>query len=121
MITLYKPKINDFNLFCQRCQNIFESGIITNQGPFVRQLENSISNYLGINGLVIANGTLALILALAGLNLKGKVIMPSFTFCATSHALKWVGLEPQFVDINLETFNIDPKKVEEAITPETSA
>ncbi|HIJ10531.1 TPA: DegT/DnrJ/EryC1/StrS family aminotransferase [Candidatus Woesearchaeota archaeon] len=80
-----------------------------------------MTNHLGVNSLAFSNGTIALILALRGLNLSGEIIVPSFTFAASVHAIKWAGCTPVFVDIDEETFNIDPHKVTNAITSETSA
>lgn len=120
-IRLISPKIPDFSSFSQRAQEIFASGLLTNNGPYVQQYEQQLADYLGVPCLSFANGTMALMLALKGLNLTGRVIVPSFTFAATVHALVWAGLEPQFVDIDPQTFTIEPQKVEEAITGDTSA
>ncbi len=121
MINLTFPKINDFNLFCNRAKDIFESGQLTNNGKYLQRLENSLSEYLKVKSLVVSSGTIGLIITLKRLNLTGNVIVPSFTFCATVHALIWAGLKPNFVDIDEETLNLDPKKVREAINADTSA
>ena len=120
-IKLLRPQLHDFELFTERARQIFESGWITNSGPFERQLEEQITSYLHAPTVAVSSGTAALLLALKGLKLKGNVIVPSFTFCATAHALSWAGLEPNFVDIDPETFTIDPQKVREAINEDTSA
>ncbi len=120
-IQLVKPRINDFDLFTARARQIFESGWLTNNGPFLTEFETKLSKYLGLPCTTVSNATLGLLLALKGLNLKGNVIVPSYTFCATVHALEWLGLEPNFVDIDRETFNLDPQKVEEAVNEKTSA
>jgi dTDP-4-amino-4,6-dideoxygalactose transaminase len=120
-ISLLKPQLRDFDLFCERSKQIFETGWVTNNGPFVRELEGKISDTIGVPALALSNGTLPIVLALKGLNLWGEVIVPSFTFCATAHAVVMAGLTPKFVDIDPETFNLDPAKVKEAITEDTCA
>ncbi len=119
-ISLVKPTLHDFDLFCQRAKAAFESGCLTNNGPFLQQFEKGVKEYLDTPTAAVSNGTLGLIMALKGKGLKGKAIVPSFTYCATVHALVWAGLEPIFVDIDPETFTLDPVKVREAITPDTS-
>lgn len=121
MINLTSPKINDFDSFCNRAKDIFESGQLTNNGKYLQRLENSLSEYLKVKSLLVSNGTIGLIITLQRMNLTGNVIVPSFTFCATVHALIWAGLKPNFVDIDEDTFNLNPKKVREAINTETSA
>lgn len=120
-IRLVSPKIHDFSVFSQRAQEIFSSGLLTNNGPYVKEYEKQLSSYLGAPSLSFANGTIALILALKGLGLQGEVIVPSFTFAATVHAVSWAGLTPVFVDIDPQTFNLNPQNVEAAITDQTSA
>lgn len=120
-INIVAPRINNFSLFCDRAKELFESGILTNNGKYLKQLENSISNYLDINCISVCNATLGLEITLKSLGLKGNVIVPSFTFCATVHAIVLAGLTPNFVDIDPDTFNIDPIKVKEAINDQTSA
>ncbi|MBS3123669.1 DegT/DnrJ/EryC1/StrS family aminotransferase [Candidatus Woesearchaeota archaeon] len=120
-INIAAPKINNFSLFCDRAKDVFESGILTNNGKYLKQLENSLSNYLNVECISVCNATLGLELTLKGLGLKGNVIVPSFTFCATTHAIILAGLTPNFVDIDIKTFNLDPIKVEEAINDQTSA
>lgn len=120
-INIAAPKINNFSLFCDRAKDVFEIGILTNNGKYLQQLENSLSNYLSVECISVCNATLGLELTLKGLELKGNVIVPSFTFCASVHAIVLAGLTPNFVDIDPLTFNIDPLKVEEAINEQTSA
>ncbi len=120
-IRLLKPGINNFDLFTERTREIFETGWITNDGPFLRRFEQDTTAYLNTPSIAVANGTMALMLALRGLKLRGNVIIPSFTFCATAHAVVWAGLEPNFVDIDQETFTINPENVREAINDDTSA
>ncbi len=120
-IKLVKPKVHDEALLIQRIHTAFENGCLTNNGPFMQQFEEEIAHYLGIPALAVANGTLGIELVLRSLNIKGEVIVPSFTYWATAHAVCFAGLKPVFVDINPETFTLDPEKVKEAITPATSA
>jgi dTDP-4-amino-4,6-dideoxygalactose transaminase len=95
---------------------------LTNNGIHARRLEELLCQHLGVGHLsLVANGTLGLLIALKGLGLTGEVITTPFTFVATSHAILWAGLTPVFVDIDPETLNIDPGRIEEAVTPATSA
>jgi len=120
-INIAAPRINNFSLFCDRAKEVFESGILTNNGKYLKQLENSIFNYLNADCTSVCNATLGLEITLKSLGLEGNVIVPSFTFCATVHAIVLAGLTPNFVDIDPSTFNIDPIKVKEAINDQTSA
>ncbi len=120
-INISAPRLNNFSLFCERSKEVFESGILTNNGKYLQQLEKSISHYLNTDSILVCNATVGLEMTLKSLRLKGNVIVPSFTFCATVHTIVLAGLTPNFVDINLRTFNIDSNKVEEAINDQTSA
>ncbi len=101
---------------------ILKTGQLTNLWKNVPALESALGRYLQVpHCIAVANGTLGLILALVGLKLSGQVIVPSFTFSATAHALWWAGLKPIFADINPHTFTLDPQAVEAAITPGASA
>ena len=103
-------------------QQIWDNKILTNAGPFHQQLEEALCDYLGVKHICLfTNGTLALITALQALNIKGEVITTPYSFVATSHALLWNGIKPVFVDIDPKTLNIDPHKIEAAITPQTTA
>lgn len=103
-------------------EEIWKSKQLTNFGKFARELEEKIKNYIGTkNCQYVTNGTLALQLAIKALDLKGEIITTPFSFVATSSAIYWEGCQPILVDIDLETLNIDPKKIEAAITPKTSA
>ena len=117
-----RPNIGDIKTFHGRVDKIFENVWLTNNGPFVRELEDKIAKFLGVKNFIsVSNGTLGLEMAARGLNLTGEVIVPSFTFVATPHSLKWMGIKPVFCDIDPNTHNIDPQKVESLITPDTSA
>lgn len=117
-----RPGVGDAGEFLQRAEKILASGRLSNDGPNVRLLEQRICEKLGVrNAITVCNGTLGLQVAAKALGLSGEVIMPSFTFVATAHALEWIGLQPVFVDIDPETHNIDPDRIDEAITDRTSA
>ena len=101
---------------------IWESRIITNQGIFHDTLESKLSSYLKVPALsLMTNGTSALICAIRSLGITGEIITTPYSFAATAHAIHWCGLKPVFVDIDPNTCNIDPNKIEAAITSKTSA
>ncbi|MCO7256120.1 DegT/DnrJ/EryC1/StrS family aminotransferase [Dickeya oryzae] len=103
-------------------EKIWENQYITNGGPFHEMLEQELAAYLGVKYLsLFGNGTLALLTALQALRISGEVITTPYSFVATSHSLLWNGLKPVFVDIDPINCNLDPSKIEAAITPETSA
>ena len=115
----YLPPLEDFIPYLEK---IWESKILTNKGPFHQQLEQALCDYLGVEHLALfANGTLALVTALQALRIAGEVITTPYSFVATTHSLLWNGIEPVFVDIDPNTLNIDPSKIEAAITPQTTA
>lgn len=121
-IYVTKPDLPDLDHFTDRLKDIWNSGILTNNGPIHAQFEEALCDYLGVKEVALfANGTLSLICALQAANLSGEVITTPFSFVATTHAIRWLGLSPVFVDIDPETLNIDPEKIEAAITPRTSA
>ena len=103
-------------------EEIWHNRTLTNCGPIHQRLEKQLATYLGVSHLtLVANATLGLILALRHLGLTGEVITTPFSFVATGHALLWAGVTPVFVDIDPETLNIDPARIERAITPRTTA
>jgi dTDP-4-amino-4,6-dideoxygalactose transaminase len=113
------PPLEEFILYLQK---IWASKIITNNGPFHQQFEKELADYLGIKYIsMFSNGTLALITALQALKITGEVITTPFSFVATTHSLWWNNIKPVFVDIDPEHFNLDPEKIEAAITPQTTA
>jgi len=114
------PNLEDFTRYLER---IWESKWITNNGSFHQQLENALTEYLGVEYLsLFTNGTLPLITALQALGLtKGEVITTPYSFVATTHSIWWNQLTPVFVDIEEETCGMDPAKIEAAITPNTVA
>ena len=103
-------------------QAIWDKKILTNGGPYHQQLEQALCNYLGVKHLALfTNGTIALVTALQALRVTGKVITTPYSFVATAHSLLWNGIRPVFVDIDPETLNLDPARIEAAITPQTTA
>ena len=113
------PPLADFMPYLE---NIWQNRWLTNNGPFHQQLEQALGNYLGCPHIsLFANGTLALLCAIQALGLTGEVITTPYSFVATSHSLVWNNLQPVFVDIDPLTGNIDAEKIEQAITPATSA
>ncbi len=117
-----RPNIGNRAKLQSRIDELLDSRWFTNDGPFVREFERSIANYLGVKHCIATcNGTTALMLAIRGLGLQGEVILPSFTFIATAHALQWQGTTPVFCDIDPRTHNIDPLEIERHITPLTTA
>ena len=111
----FLPPLEEFNVFLQK---IWDSKILTNNGPFHQELEQKLCEYLGVKYIsLFSNGTQALITALQALKISAEVITTPYSFVATSHALWWNNIKPVFVDIEPETFNLDPDKIEAAITP----
>lgn len=117
-----RPFLPPLEEFLPYLEKIWESHILTNNGPFHRELEQKLCDYLGVKYIsLFSNGTLALMAALQVLNLSGEVITTPFSFVATTHSLLLSNLKPVFADVDPETFNLDPDKIESAITPQTSA
>jgi dTDP-4-amino-4,6-dideoxygalactose transaminase len=115
----YLPPLAEFVPYLEK---IWDSKILTNKGPFHQQLEQALCEYLGVEHLALfANGTLALVTALQALRITGEVITTPFSFVATAHSLLWNGIKPVFVDIDPHTLNLDPNRIEAAITPQTTA
>lgn len=103
-------------------ERIWESRRLTNNGPFHAELEKALSDYLEVPYLsLFANGTLALITALQSLRITGEVITTPYSFVATAHSLLWNNIKPVFADISPDGFNLDPARIEAAITPHTTA
>ena len=99
-----------------------KAGCLTNNGPFHQQLEQALCDYLGVKYIsLFCNGTIALVTALKALRIGGEVITTPYSFVATAHALRWNNITPVFVDIDPNTMNLDPARIESAITPETTA
>lgn len=122
LIPVTQPYLPPLEEFAPYLEAIWESKTVTNGGKFHAQLERELCEYLGVEFLsLFSNGTLALITALQAMKITGEVITTPFSFVATTHALHWNGIRPVFVDIDPITMNLDPKKVEAAITPQTTA
>ena len=120
-IPISSSTLPDISQVSERFEDIFTSGMITNH-KYVRQYEEKMADYLGAkHAVAVSSATSGLLLMLKCMNLKGEVILPSFTFSVTGHALAWTGLTPVYVDIDPDTCLIDPTEVEKAITPNTSA
>jgi dTDP-4-amino-4,6-dideoxygalactose transaminase len=121
-IYVTKPFLPPLEEFLPYLEEIWDSHIITNEGPFHHQFEQKLCEYLGVKYIsLFSNGTLALITALQALHITGEVITTPFSFVATTHALWWNNIKPVFVDIEPGTLNLDPDKIEAAITPKTTA
>ncbi len=121
-ITVTAPLLPNLDEFQSLLKEIWDSKWITNNGSFHKQLEKELASYLKVPYLsLFTNGTLPLITALQALQIKGEVITTPYSFVATTHSLWWNGIKPVFVDIDLATGNIDPDKIEAAITPQTTA
>ena len=115
----YLPPIEEFIPYLEK---IWKSKNLTNGGPFHQELESKLCEYLGIQHVsLFTNATVALITALQALRVTGEVITTPYSFVATSHSLVWNGIKPVFVDIDPQTLNIDPGRIEAAITPQTTA
>ena len=116
-----RPNIGDRKILNERFNQILDNKWLSNNGPFVQELERKIEKFLGVKHcIVVCNATIGLEIVIKALDLTGEVIIPSFTFIATAHALKWQEINPVFCDIDPKTHNIDPEKIEDLITPRTS-
>lgn len=121
-IYVTQPMLPPLEEFIPYLQQIWDSKILTNGGPFHQQLEQALCHYLGVKHIALfTNGTIALVTALQALRITGEVITTPYSFVATSHSLLWNGIKPVFVDIDPNTLNLDPEKIEAAITPQTTA
>lgn len=121
-IYVTQPALPPLSEFTGYLKQIWDSKIITNNGPFHQQFEKELSEFLGVKYLsVFANGTLALVTALQALKITGEVITTPYSFVATTHALWWNNIKPVFVDVEPEFFTLNPEKIESAISPQTTA
>lgn len=121
-ITVTAPLLPDLNEFNELLKEIWESKWITNNGSFHKQLEAALAEYLKVPYVsLFTNGTLPLLTALQALRITGEVITTPYSFVATTHSIWWNGCKPVFVDIDPKTGNMDPDKIEAAITPKTTA
>jgi len=116
-----RPNIGNHKKILNKIEKVLDNCWLTNNGPAVQEFEHNISKLLGVKHCIaMCNGTVALEILIRALGLSGEVIIPSFTFVATAHALQWQGITPVFCDINPETHTIDPEGIEKMITPRTS-
>jgi dTDP-4-amino-4,6-dideoxygalactose transaminase len=116
-----RPNIGNHQQFLRRAGEILDRGWLSNNGPVAQEFECRIAAFLGVKHCVaMCNGTIALEIATRALDLKGEVIVPSFTFIATAHALQWQEITPIFADIDPRTHNLDPTAVRRMITPRTT-
>lgn len=122
IITVTSPLLPSLTEFNDYLRKIWDSKWITNNGTYHQQLEQALCNYLKVPYIsLFTNGTLPLITALQALRINGEVITTPYSFVATTHALWWNGIKPVFVDIDPKTGNLDPNRIEAAITPQTTA
>ncbi len=116
-----RPAVGRRDRLLERVNDILDSHRFTNDGKYVREFERRVAEIAGVRHCIATcNGTVALELAVRARGLQGEVIIPSFTFVATAHALQWQGIRPVFCDIDPGTHNIDPVQVEQLITPRTT-
>lgn len=122
MILVTKPFLPPIAEYNKYVEGIWQRQWLTNNGPLVNELELKLKDYLHLPHLLfLGNGTIALQIAIKALELKGEIITTPFSYVATTSSIVWEGCSPVFVDINADTLNIDPLKIEAAITPQTSA
>src|SRR5689334_9437085 len=116
-----RPNVGDRGRLLARINDMLDRRWLANNGPFVQELERRIESFLGVrNCIAMCNGTIALEIAIRALGMTGEVIVPSFTFVATAHALQWQEIIPVFCDILPDIHTIDPARVEALITPRTT-
>ncbi|MEW6602127.1 MAG: DegT/DnrJ/EryC1/StrS family aminotransferase [Nitrospirota bacterium] len=121
-IFVTQPSLPPLNEYLRILEGVWERGILTHNGPLVQQLEKELIKYLNVENLVaVTSGTIAIQLAIRALSLEGEIITTPFTWIATASSIMWERCKPVFVDVDPDTFNIDPKKIEEKITDKTSA
>lgn len=121
-ITVTSPLLPSLEEFIPMLQDIWNSKWLTNNGSYHQALEKALAEYLGVKYIsLFTNGTLPLITALQAMRITGEVITTPYSFVATTHSIWWNGLKPVFVDVDEETGNLDPEKIEAAITPRTTA
>ena len=117
-----RPSVGDRERFLERVNDMWDRRWFSNNGPYVREFEDKLRGFLGVKHCIpVCNGTIAMELAIRALDLKGEVIVPSFTFISAAHALQWQEITPVFCDIDPKTHNLDPQKIEAMITPRTTA
>jgi len=121
-IYVTRPDLPDLGDFIPYLEQIWDSKVLTNGGPFHQLFEQQLCEYLGVEHIALfTNATIGLVTALQALRITGEVITTPYSFVATAHSLLWNGIAPVFVDVDADTLNIDPAKIEAAITPRTTA
>ena len=116
-----RPNLGNRERFLERVNEILDRRWLTNHGPVVQEFESKVADFLGVgHAIAMCNATAAIEIACRALGLKGEVIVPSYTFVATPHALQWQEITPVFCDMDPMTHNIDPTKIESLITPRTT-
>lgn len=121
-IYVTRPELPSLDDFIPDLRKIWNSRVLTNGGPFHEDFERQLCAYLGVKHIALfANATIGLITALQALRITGEVITTPYSFVATAHSLLWNGIKPVFVDIDPKTLNLDPRRIEAAITPQTTA
>lgn len=116
-----RPNIGNRERFLERVNGILDRRWLSNDGPLLKEFEEKVAVFLGVKNVVaMCNATAAIEIACRALDLRGEVIVPSYTFVATAHALQWQEITPVFCDLDPDTHNIDPAKIERLITPRTT-
>jgi dTDP-4-amino-4,6-dideoxygalactose transaminase len=116
-----RPNVPQGPAFLDRTRDLLERRWLTNAGRYVTEFEQRVAEYVGVrNCVAMCNATVALEIASRALGFRGEVIVPSFTFIATAHALQWQEITPVFCDIRLDSHNLDPARIEAMITPRTT-
>lgn len=116
-----RPNIGNRKDFLKFVEEMFDRNWLTNDGPIVQEFEQKVAEFHGVKHCVaMSNGTIALEIAIRALGLEGEVIVPSYTFIATAHALHWQGITPVFADIDPATHNLDPEAVRRMVTSRTT-
>ena len=117
-----RPNIGDRACLIQRINDMLDRRWFTNNGPYVQEFEQKLADYVGVkHAVAVTNATIAIEIAVRAAGIKGEVILPSFTFVATAHALQWQEITPVFCDVAPGSHHIDPNRVEDMITPRTTA
>ncbi len=121
MIPVTKPFLPPLEEYQKYLKGIWQRDWLTNMGPLANELELKLKDYLKVKHLLfVTNGTIALQMAIKALDLNGEIITTPFSFVATTSSIVWEGCKPVFVDIDSKSLNIDPSKIEEAITEKTT-
>lgn len=116
-----RPNIGNRECLLNRINDMLDRRWLSNDGPLVKEFEDAVARYNGVRHCIaVSNATAGLEIAIRALDLKGEVIVPSYTFVATAHALSWLGIRPVFTDIDPETHNLDPSAAERMITARTT-